>query len=369
MFDQFRLAHAIALAAAAAAPCTAFAQSAENAPAPAKGAAATPGDAAAGDVIIVTAQRRETSLARTAVAINVVNGEALQRQAITSEKDLQFVAPGLIVKAGWSSNQLNFAIRGQTIDAFTASQPAVLPYLNEIPVGTLSASTLYDLDSVQVLKGPQGTLFGRNVTGGAVLYTSATPKSQLGGYITGRLGDYALRQVEGALNVPLAGHAAILRVAGSLERRDGFTKNLFNGTYLGDIDRKSVRATLLLRPVDGLENQLVVAYNKTGGTPTPGILWSAYADSLFIPANFNALAGGADIWSLYLAAHPKVDPNGILSYLQTQKARGPFVTNLDAPTFTRAHDWFVSNVTTLDVGPDTKVKNVFGYLKQRARFA
>jgi iron complex outermembrane recepter protein len=78
--------------------------------------------------IIVTAQRRSESLERTPVAISVVSGEELANQAIVSEADLQIATPGLTVKAGQGSNQLNYSIRGQTVDAFTSSRPSVLPY-------------------------------------------------------------------------------------------------------------------------------------------------------------------------------------------------------------------------------------------------
>ena len=153
--------------------------------------------------IIVTAQRRSESLQRTPVAVTAISSDALQRQVIVSESDLQTTVPGLTVKAGQSSNQLNYSLRGQTVDSFSSSRPAVLPYINEVQVGGSSSSAFYDLQSVQVLKGPQGTLFGRNSTGGAVLFTTTKPTNEFGGYVTARGGNYAHFQGEGAVNVRL----------------------------------------------------------------------------------------------------------------------------------------------------------------------
>ena len=100
------------------------------------------------------------------VAISAVSADSLARQAIVTESDLQNSVPGLSVKASQGSNQLNYSLRGQTVDAFTSSRPSVLPYVNEVQVGGSGSTAFYDLQSVQVLKGPQGTLFGRNSTGG-----------------------------------------------------------------------------------------------------------------------------------------------------------------------------------------------------------
>jgi len=140
--------------------------------------------------IVVTAQRRSENLERTPVAVTVVSGDALVKQDIVTEADLRSAVPGLTVRASLNSNDLNYSIRGQTVDAFSGSQPAVLPYINEVQVGSSGgASAFYDLQSVQVLKGPQGTLFGKNSTGGAVLFTTAKPTDEFGGYFSASTGN------------------------------------------------------------------------------------------------------------------------------------------------------------------------------------
>lgn len=340
---------------------------------------ASEADASAGSGdIIVTAQRRSETLERTPVSVAVLGGDALAKQAIVSEADLQIATPGLTVKAGQSSNQLNYSIRGQTVDAFTSSRPSVLPYFNEVQVGSVGASSFYDLESIQVLKGPQGTLFGRNSTGGAVLFTSVKPRDDFGGYVSARAGNYSHYQLEGAINVPLVTDTVLLRVAGYFQRRDGFQFNLFNNQRVGDVERESVRASLTIRPNSAIENNLVVAYSHTGGGSTTGVLRNAQsiADNLagksFVPASLlyspllDVAIGVPGAWDTYLALNPRVNPLGLVGAADEQNARGPYVVDQDGLNFIRANSIVISNITTFDIGEDTQIKNVIGYVRQRS---
>lgn len=334
--------------------------------------------------IIVTAQRRAEALERTPVAISVLGGEALAQRAIVSEADLQVASPGLTIRAGYNSNQLNYAMRGQSLDAFSDTRPGVLPYFNEIQLDGVGggSSAFYDLQSVQVLKGPQGTLFGRNSTGGAVLFTSVKPSEDLGGYLSGRVGNYKSYQLEGAINVPLAGENVMARVAGFYEKRDGYQRNLFNNTRAGNVDRFGLRGSLTFKLSDTIKNELVVDYLHSGGNSLSGLIDSLEPTGL-IPlialTNFgnqaqynfliNAFTGGAagcngttnNCAATYAAANPKLDPGGLASYLATQKARGPYQIESDGPALYRGRNIIVSNITTLEVSSDTKVRNIFGY--------
>jgi iron complex outermembrane recepter protein len=326
--------------------------------------------------IVVTAQRRSESLERTPVAVSVIGSEALKEKSITSQADLQSAVPGLQVKASQSSDQLNYAIRGQSLDPFSSVRPGVLPYFNEVQVGGPGSGAFYDLQSVQVLKGPQGTLFGRNSTGGAVLVTSTKPENRFGGYISGRLGNYDLRQIEGAINVPIVDDKVLLRVSGLIERRDGFQLNLFDGERVGDIERDAVRGSLTLNPTPALSNTLVVDYLHSGGSSTSNVLYSVFqpgqqgpgATIAPVPANvlFSPLLDsvfGPGSFAAYLAAHPGADPDGIIAFAEKQKQRGPFKINVDGANSHSAKNLVVSNITTLDIGTDTQIKNVFGYTR------
>ena len=325
----------------------------------------------AGSDIIVTAQRRSETLERTPVAVSVVSAETLAEKAITTETDLQTAVPGLTVKTGQNENQLNFSLRGQSVDPFSSSRPSVLPYFNEVQVGGVGGTALYDLGSVQVLKGPQGTLFGRNATGGAVLYTSAKPTDQFGGYVVGRIGNFDARHLEGALNLPL-GEIAALRVAGQIQRRDGFQRNLFRDERLGEVRRENVRVSLSLRPSDSLTNDFVADYGHSDGNSLTSVVYNVLplGSPAFVPFNFLFSPAvdavfGPGAWARYLAAHPNADPQGLIAFADKQRARGPYVANVDSPNYYRQKKWIVSNVTTLELGESTSLKNIFGFVQTR----
>ncbi|MFS0736615.1 TonB-dependent receptor [Sphingomonas sp. 1P06PA] len=333
--------------------------------------------------IVVTAQRRSESLQRTPVAVSVVTAETLTERAITTEADLQTVSPGLTVRASQSSNQLNYAIRGQSLDAFSATRPGVLPYVNEVQVGGAGgASAIYDLQSVQVLKGPQGTLFGRNATGGAVLFTTAKPTNELSGYALGRLGNYDLRYVEGAINVPLVDDMVLARASGFYQKRDGYQRDLFKGTRAGNVDRYGLRGSLTLKPAEGIQNDLVVDYLHSDGSSLVGGLYSLNPNGLVpiialtnfgnaaqfdgIISAFVAGAGGppnagAGAAAAYAAANPTLDPGGVASFLNTQRARGPYRVESDGPNSYRGRNLVISNITAIDIGADSQIRNIFGF--------
>ena len=324
--------------------------------------------------IVVTAQRREGSLSRTPVAISVINQDTLAEQAIVSEADLQTAIPGLTVKAGQSDNQLNYSLRGQTVDSFSFSRPSVLPYVNEVQVGGASATAFYDLQSIQVLKGPQGTLFGRNSTGGAVLLTTAKPDDEFGGYVSLRAGNYDHWQAEGAINVPLVEDTVLLRVAGFLQRRDGYQRNLFDGGRLGDVERENVRASLTVKPSMSLTNDLMVEYAHSGGDNLTSVVYNSLGrleGGAFVPNNILYtpdidLLFGEGTWDAILSANPGADPDGLVAFTEKQQARGPYVVDVDAPNFHKSEAITVTNTTTFEIGPNTRIKNIIGYVDQEA---
>lgn len=354
--------------------------------------------------IIVTAQRRSESLQRTPVAVTVLTSETLLDRAIVSQSDLQNAVPGLTVRASADSNQLNYAIRGQSLDAFSATRPGVLPYFNEVQVGGAGGTAFYDLSSIQVLKGPQGTLFGRNSTGGAVLFTTARPSDDFGGYVLGRVGDYRALNLEGAINIPL-GEIAAIRFAGVRQYRKGFQRNthpfcdrprpLFahpndpspgqisgdddDSCRIGTVDRYGGRVSLRVDPTSNIRNDLVVDYLHSAGSGTTGVLYSlnpngaipgilltnqASMDAVisgFVLAAGGPPGAGAGSAAAFAAAAPFLPAGGVAEFLATQDRRGPFKVSIDGLNRYRGKNWLVSNVTTFDISPALKLKNVLGY--------
>jgi iron complex outermembrane recepter protein len=335
--------------------------------------------------IVVTAQRRSESLERTPVAVSVLSAESLTQRAIVTESDLQAAEPGLTVRASQNSNQLNYALRGQSLDAFSGTRPGVLPYFDEVQVGGAGGSSaFYDLASIQLLKGPQGTLFGRNSTGGAVVFTTAKPTDELGGYLTARLGNYDLRYIEGALNVPIVADKVLLRVSGFSNDRHGFQDDVFEGVRAGEVDRYGMRASLTVKLNDSIRNDLVVDYFHAGGNNVEGPIYSLNSKGavpLIALTNFGNAAqfdaiisafvagaggppnAGAGAAAQYAAANPRLDPGGLASYLATQQARGPYIVESNSANKYHGENTIISNITSVDVAEDTQIRNIIGHTK------
>lgn len=346
----------------------AHAEQAEQTAGPAASTAAAP-------EIIVTAQRKEEAISKVPVSVVAFSAETLQKRVVTSEQDLGSLVPGLLVKTGQNSNQVSFSMRGQTLDPFSGTSPAVLTYLNEAPLpGGNTASAFFDFSSLQVLKGPQGTLFGRNATGGAVLYSTPTPGNEVGGYLTVRAGERNLFQAQGAIDLPVVTDVLSIRLAGDYTKQDGYLKNINTGSTLGDKDSKSGRITVRLTPSDSFRNTTLFQYSDIGGTEGTGGLYSYYKvgqtnngfalnptlDFVYGPNSpFGSLVGDGP-------AAPGKFPGGVEGYLNFQK-KNPYKVWLSHDLPHKAHIAFFSNTTEIDVSDNMMIKNIFSYVDTFSR--
>ncbi|AIT81834.1 TonB-dependent receptor [Novosphingobium pentaromativorans] len=211
--------------------------------------------------IIVTAQRREENLQRAAIAISVVTGGDLARQGISQPNQLQAVVPSLQTRTGGSYS--NFFIRGVGATVTNGyTDPAVAFNYDGIYISRPSALNgyFYDVQRVEVLKGPQGTLYGRNATGGAVNVLSNLPKlGELSGSLTGEVGNYDLVHVDGHINVPIGNNSA-LRLSSNWINRSGYYRD---GT--GDEVSRAARLQFLTEPTEDLKIRLSTDYYHQGG--------------------------------------------------------------------------------------------------------
>jgi iron complex outermembrane recepter protein len=310
--------------------------------------------------IVVTARRQNEDLEKVPVAVDALSATALTEQHVTTEQELQMAVPGLMTVPSSSTNQLAFSIRGQALDAYSYTSPTVLTYFDEFQTGGTSSTTFFDLQSVQVLKGPQGTLFGRNATGGAVLYTTTPPGEELEGYFNYTAGNFNEQKIEGAVTVPLAGWASV-RLAAEDEHRDGYEHNVYLDVDEGSIDNRNFRGTLLLTPLEALQNTTTVQYGRQGGDsgalkivnanvncpPSP----SCAGAELFPPG---VPTGGA--YPAKLAAY-----NGLVNFIAMENTQ-PFwdIWNHSDD----AHDAQLKeavNKTTYTVNDDLSIRNIVGY--------
>jgi iron complex outermembrane receptor protein len=343
--------------------------SAGTAPAAAE---STPPAAANGlDEIIVTARRRSEGAESVPATISALGSEALTELGIHSEEDLQSSVSGLTVRAGISPNQLNYSMRGESLDAYSGSPPGVIPYTNEVPITANTATAFYDLENVQVLKGPQGTLFGRNSTGGAVLFQTARPKNDWDGYASIQYGNLDRVIAEGATDLPIAGDTLMVRVAGTYTSGGAFVRNLYqNGDELGDQRVASGRVTILYHPIDGLTNTTTVQYSHFGGTNQPGVPYyivpcgqqGGATTCTFepnVPGFQTLISGKSGLYPGYPSGY--VYPGGLAGLIPYLHSLGNYVVDQNAQHHHRVDEEFLINTTTLDLPSGMTLKNIFGF--------
>ena len=200
--------------------------------------------------IVVTAQRTSQSLQDVPIAVSAFTSETLQRQQINNSSDLQLTLPNItFTKSNFTTGV--FTIRGVgdlcvgvTCDSATAIHINDLPLFNT----RIFESDYFDLERVEVLRGPQGTLYGRNATAGVVNFITAKPDLKaLHAAIEGEYGNYNDYRVKAMLNVPLSDTLGV-RLAGTYLNRNGYTQNLYNNTRIDGRDEYAVRGSLRWRP-------------------------------------------------------------------------------------------------------------------------
>ena len=201
--------------------------------------------------IVVTAQKREEKISDVPIAMTAFTPKALDDHKIESGAELVRAVPNVnFTKSNFSG--YDFTIRGIGTKAISASNdPAVAVSFNNTPLirNRLFESEFFDLERVEVLRGPQGTLYGRNATAGVVNVISALPGDQFEGEIKGEVGSFETRRLSGMLNVPITNTLAV-RVAGAMTKREGFDYNSFTQQRVNGRDLWSTRASIQWEPSD-----------------------------------------------------------------------------------------------------------------------
>jgi iron complex outermembrane recepter protein len=299
--------------------------------------------------VVVTARRRDEPLQQVPIAITAIDQATLDRDGVSTLTDLQQLVPSAYVTGyAHGSTQQFFSLRGQSESGLNTGGgagggPAVVGYLSEVPVPMSGPGLYYDLQSVEVLKGPQGTLFGRNTTGGAVLFEPQRPDLQnVQGYGQLLAGDYDRAQEEGAINIPVIDGKLAIRIAGQIESREGYTRDVNTGVEYDNRHYQAARIGVLFRPNDVVENYFIgnyVAINEHG----PG--------------------------TVLIAANPAVAADGaaILNYLAAQQARGVRATALDTPELDQGVFFNLINKTSISLTDDIKLRNILSYSGQEIR--
>ena len=216
--------------------------------------------------ITVTAQRRSEPLQEVPLSITALTGAQIKNAIVTNADRLEQLVPGL--RMGRSGSDLRPAMRGTYTENTAANgDPRFGIYVDDIYQSrTSQVPPIVDLARVEVQKGPQGTLYGRNSFGGNIVFHSALPTDKFEGGVDTLLGRYNHSRLEGYLNIPLAEGIA-LRIAGLAEKSDGYVKNIGTGNDYGGEEQKFIRGTLRIAPssVPELEIMLRASYLDLGG--------------------------------------------------------------------------------------------------------
>lgn len=323
-------------------------------------------EAAGMETITVTARRVAESQQSVPVAMTTLSGATIEQDTVLQAADLQFHAPSLQIDADATNGDAepNFTIRG--LSRVLGTDPPTVTYFAEVPQSSRGiAETLYDMQDVEVLRGPQGVAFGKNATGGAVLFNPQRPTDQLEGWVEGGWGNYGYQDYTGVLNLPVSDKIE-LRLAGNLERRDGTTKNV-SGPDLDDRNHESGRLSVVVKPTDWLDSDLVVdgyesqehnVGQKLVGAQSCGLTPTQFLACFFTPgAALPTPFGPIPLWIPGQANLPAA--------LAEANALGPRTVDIPFPQMSDADIWGLSDVTTLKLGEtalgDITLRNIVGY--------
>lgn len=197
--------------------------------------------------IVVTAQKRAQDIQDVPVAISVATSDDLDRLQVQNISNLQYATPSLVI-AGADPTRQRFGIRGVSDQSRNAGvDNRIGVYVDGVWVGRSAASNqdALDVQSIEILRGPQGTLFGKNTVAGAINITSKKPElGSFGGMVEGETGNYGLVRTKGAVNLGLSETSAV-RVSGGYTKRNGFTKNTLNNLGYDNRDDYSLRGQFL----------------------------------------------------------------------------------------------------------------------------
>lgn len=307
--------------------------------------------------IIVTAQRRERPLQDVPISITVFENSDIEALKLTNIAGVASYTPNLV----WDQSFLgagNFSavfIRGigQSGSFFESSaDPAVGVYLDGVYIGRAIGSVLgvHDVDQIEVLRGPQGTLFGRNTTGGAVIVTTLKPIPEFSGWGDVTTGSDSRLDARGVLNVPIS-DTVLTRLSASSLNQDGYGSSLLNGAEFGDVNADSARAALRWLYSDDLNVTLSYDRSRTRQNAPVGTLAFADADSMSLAGAYNFFVAPTNSVEGFGDGVP-YDDRFMTPSEFTNFATGNTLTDVDTEGLTATVEWRAG---------DLKFKSITGY--------
>lgn len=305
------------------------------------------------DEIIVTAQKRAESLQGTPISIAAATGEQLQDRSVVTIGDLQQTMPTLnIMFAPLSPGSINAAMRGNVVlDIRLNVDPVVGVYLDGVYLPRnqgLDTGTLFDIERIEVLAGPQSTLYGKSTSGGAInILTKKASTERFEGTVRASIAQHLDRQLSAMVNAPLSDNLAA-RLVSTLRERRGLGTNAFNGERLGKISSSSGRLSMLWKPTDRVTVNFNGDYSNSSSTNI------AYKGFLFISPTSPALAATARSRGITTAQ--------ALTYLQSFSRGNADDGSLDLPGHGDEYEsWGTALTVDAELNDDVSLRSISAY--------
>ncbi|MEC9261948.1 MAG: TonB-dependent receptor plug domain-containing protein [Pseudomonadota bacterium] len=353
--------------------------------------------------ITVTARKVTENLQETPVSVTSFNGDALERRQITGSDDIGKITPNLQFSnnaplAGNNNSSIIF-IRGVgQISPRANTDPGVGLYIDDVYMGQSVGGSmeLRDIESVQVLRGPQGTLFGRNTIGGAVLINTQEPRDELGGKIRLGIGEDSLMEAFAAIDIPLTDDL-LSRFSVGTKKQDGYVERVYDGLDLGDVNNTMFNGKLVYQPSNDFTAKLLFDYTRADENGSP-LVFGGYNnntdventgyDAAWFGASQSVIAGCPDAWIAYpgppgrpvtTAEGSTIDVSGLVTSgggprgytaenndprcVNNQWDGGPFTSYGTAEMGSSMKNWGTSLNLEYQVNDEVMVKSITAYRK------
>lgn len=315
--------------------------------------------------VTVTARKVSENLQDTPVAISAFTGEGLERRQINGTNDIGKITPNLEFTnnaplAGNNSSSQVF-IRGiGQVDPTAGVDPGVGLYIDDVYMGQSvgGSMTMRDISGVQVLRGPQGALFGRNTIGGAVLLSTTAPGDEFGGKIKVTLGSDNLQEVFAAVDLPVSDELKTRFSYGS-KKQDGYVERVVDGADLGDSNNYTVTGKAIFTPTSDLEMKLYFDYTEADENGAPLVFAASNETATFqrvasADAGCPGFEGG---WNS-IPAVPNIDDSRCANDFWNE---GPYKNNGTAPLKSTLENWGTSFHIAYDLNSDITLKSITAY--------
>ena len=284
--------------------------------------------------VVVTARRKEEKAQTVPIVMNTFAASTLQNEGVKTIRDLGSTIPSLSMTGTRDATQYLW-LRGVI---------GAVQYFNEVPTINYGGYSLgFDLSNVQVLKGPQGTLFGQSADAGAILYVPHPTTNVFEGYVKVEAGDYGHRWMEGVVNVPIVDDKLVVRVGALSNHTDGWLFDVVNRSRTGIEDYWIARGTVTWRPTDTIQNDLLINYYSSNSVPNATPQWYVWNGSPTF-AQY-----GTRIYDQSVTQHQLGWYN-----LSGGNYRGV------AP-FSSVQNYIITNTTRWDIDDNLTLKNIAGY--------